>query len=103
MFSLSSVPEISRELGQRLRRLRLHQRLTQAELAARASLSLRAVRNLESSGQSTLETFLRATVALGRAEDLDPVLETRVRSIREMELASRERQRAPRARKGPAR
>lgn len=100
MFSLSTVPEIASALGKRLRRLRLHQALTQAELAARAGLSTRAVRNLESSGQATLETFLKVIVAVGRAEDLGPILEVKIHSIRDMERAHRERQRAPRSRKG---
>ena len=99
MFSLASVQEISRELGQRLRKLRLQQAVAQKELAARAGLSVRALRNLEANGQATLETFLRVTQALGRATDLDPILEVKVQSIREMELANRERHRAPRTRK----
>jgi transcriptional regulator with XRE-family HTH domain len=99
MFSLASVQEISRELGQRLRKLRLQQAVSQEELAARAGLSARALKNLEANGQSTLETFLRVTQALGRATDLDPILEVKVQSIREMELANRERHRAPRSRK----
>jgi transcriptional regulator with XRE-family HTH domain len=100
MFSLASIPEISRELGQRLRKLRLQQGVAQGELAARAGLSERALRNLEGNGQATLDTFLRVTQALGRATDLDSILEVKVQSIREMELASRERHRAPRSRTG---
>jgi len=97
MFSLASIPEIARELGQRLRQLRLQQEaMAQDELAARAGVSVRALRNLEANGQATLETFLKVTQALGRATDLDPILEVKVQSIREMELASRVRQRAPR-------
>jgi transcriptional regulator with XRE-family HTH domain len=99
MFSLSSIPEIARELGQRLRQLRLQEAMTQDELAARAGVSVRALRNLEANGQATLETFLKVTQALGRATDLDSILEVKVQSIREMELASRVRQRAPRSRR----
>ena len=73
--------------------------MTQDELAARAGVSVRALRNLEANGQATLETFLKVTQALGRATDLDSILEVKVQSIREMELASRVRQRAPRSRR----
>ena len=99
MFSLASVSEISRELGQRLRQLRLQQEaMTQDKLAARAGVSMRALRNLEANGHATLKTFLKVTQALGRATDLDSILKVKVQSIREMELASRVRQRAPRSR-----
>ena len=100
LFDLASVGEISKALAQRLRALRLQQALSQAELAGRSGVSERALRNLEATGQATLETFLRITQALGRASDLENILEVKIRSIRAMEEASKERQRAPRRRSG---
>jgi transcriptional regulator with XRE-family HTH domain len=96
LFDLASVAEIAQALAQRLRALRLQQALSQAELAGRAGVSERALRNLETSGQATLETFLRVTQALGRTADLEGILELKIHSIRAMEEASRVRQRAPR-------
>jgi transcriptional regulator with XRE-family HTH domain len=96
LFDLASVAEIAETLGQRLRALRLQRALSQLELAGRAGISERALRNLETSGQATLETFLRVTQALGRTVDLEPILEVKIHSIRAMEEASRVRQRAPR-------
>ncbi|WP_321784128.1 helix-turn-helix transcriptional regulator [Paraburkholderia sp. J94] len=96
LFDLATVEEIAGALAQKLRALRLQQALTQAELAARAGVSERALRNFERSGQATLETFLRVAQALGRAADLEALFELKVRSIRAMEQASETRQRAPR-------
>ncbi|WP_179402825.1 helix-turn-helix domain-containing protein [Burkholderia guangdongensis] len=98
LFDLASVSEIAQTFAQRLRALRLQQGLSQAELAGRAGISVRALRNLEATGQATLESFLRVAQALGRASDLEKILEIKVHSIRAMEEASRTRQRAPRRR-----
>lgn len=98
LFDLASVEEIGQALAQRLRALRLQQSLSQAELAARSGVSERALRNVESTGQATLETFLRIIQALGRASDLESILEVKIHSIRAMEQASQGRKRAPRRR-----
>lgn len=96
LFDLASVGEIARTLAQRLRALRLQQELSQADLAGRAGVSERALRNFEASGQATLETFLRITQTLGRTADLEGIFEVTIHSIRAMQEASRVRQRAPR-------
>jgi transcriptional regulator with XRE-family HTH domain len=103
LFDLASAEEIGKALAQRLRALRLQQALSQAELAARAGVSPRSLRNLELSGQATLETFLRIAQALGRVADLENVFELKIHSIRALEAASKERQRAPKRRAGTAR
>jgi transcriptional regulator with XRE-family HTH domain len=95
LFDLASVEEIGQTLAQRLRGLRLQQSLPQAELAARAGVSVRALRNFELTGQATLETLLRIAQALGRVADLEAIFEAKVHSIRAMEEASKARQRAP--------
>ncbi len=96
-FTLASVDEILQQLGERLRAQRLAQGLPQHELAAMAGLSLGAVRKLENSGQSTLDTLVRVTQALGLVEELHPLFVFRRQSIAEMERAVQaRRQRAPR-------
>ena len=62
-FNLASTAEILRALGSRLRTQRLAQGLPQRELAQMAGLSLGALRKLEGSGQSSLETLIRVTQA----------------------------------------
>ena len=65
-FILSLPHEILRELGARLRMQRLAQSLSQRELAHMAGLSLGALRKLETAGQCTLETLIRAVQNLQR-------------------------------------
>ena len=55
-------------MGNDARRLRRRQQLTQVELAARANVSLSALKNLESAKGSTLTTLIRVARALGRTE-----------------------------------
>ena len=97
------VHEILEVLGQRLRAQRLAQGLPQRELAQMAGLSLGALRKLESTGQSSLETFIRAAQALGLLHELDNLFVQKRQSIAQMEQAhaASQRQRAPR-RKGSA-
>jgi transcriptional regulator with XRE-family HTH domain len=98
-FALSSSQEIAEELGQRLRAQRLSQNLQQEELANRAGISERALRNLERNGQATLDNFIRVVMALGLAEELGRLFELKPKSIKAMEAASVRRQRASRATK----
>jgi transcriptional regulator with XRE-family HTH domain len=100
-IKLSTTTEICALLGARARQLRLVQNLTQAELAARAGVSFNAVRKLETSGQTTLTTFISCVQALGAESDLEPVLAPRLQSIAEMERHEQatQRQRARRSRR----
>ena len=97
-FYLATPAEILHTLGVRLREQRLAQSLTQRELALMAGLSLGALRKLETDGQCSLETLVRATQALGLLEALDDLFVLKRQSIAQMEqidVVSR-RQRAPR-------
>ncbi len=97
-FDLATPTEILLALGQRVRAQRLAQGLPQGELAQMAGLSIGALRKLEGSGQSSLETLVRTMQALGLASELDSLLVLRQQSIAQMErlAATRERKRAPR-------
>ena len=64
----STPEEIEADLGDKLRALRLSRDLDQASLAARAGVSLSAVRSLEAGRGSTLHTLVRVARALGREE-----------------------------------
>jgi transcriptional regulator with XRE-family HTH domain len=88
-------------LGQRLRAQRLAQGLPQRELAQMAGLSLGALRKLESSGQSSLETLVHVVQALGLVNELEDLFVLKRHSIAQMEQAEAagQRQRAPRRRK----
>ncbi len=100
LFALAKAEEILATLGQRLRAQRLAQELPQRELAHMAGLSLGALRKLEGSGQSSLETLVRVVQALGLSSELDDVFVLKRQSIAQMERAeaASQRQRAPRRR-----
>jgi transcriptional regulator with XRE-family HTH domain len=97
-FLLSTPAEILHTLGARLREQRLAQSLTQRELAQMAGLSLGALRKLETDGQCSLETLVRAAQALGLQEALDDLFVLKRQSIAQMEQidAVSRRRRAPR-------
>ena len=63
-----------------------------------AGLSLGALRKLEGSGQSSLETLIRVTQALGLVDELGDLFVLRRQSIAQMAQAESagQRQRAPR-------
>jgi len=96
LFSLSSSEEVAREFGNRIRAHRLMQSLQQSELAARAGISERALRNFERSGRGTFDLFLRVALALGIIDSMSNLFESKPKTIRAMELVSQKRQRAPR-------
>ena len=96
-FNLSSSQEVVAELGQRLRAQRLLQNLQQDELASRAGISERALRNIERSGRATLDNFVSVVMALGLVEELGGIFALKPKSIKAMEAASVKRQRASRA------
>lgn len=97
-FILAPVHEVLQALGQRLRAQRLAQGLPQHALAEMAGLSLGALRKLESSGQSSLETLVRTVQALGLVNELEDLFVLQRQSIAQMALAeaASQRQRAPR-------
>jgi transcriptional regulator with XRE-family HTH domain len=99
-LQLAPADQILATLGERLRAQRLAQGLPQRELAQMAGLSLGALRQLERSGQSSLETLVRAVQALGLVPEMDDLFVLRRQSIAQMAQAEAAglRQRAPRRR-----
>ncbi len=95
-FNLATSDEIAREFGNRMRAHRLAENLQQSELAARAGVSERALRNFERSGRGSLDLFLRVAMALGLIESMSNLFELKPKSIKAMERASQNRQRARR-------
>lgn len=95
-LKLASTEEVAQEFGHRIRNHRLAQNLRQAELAERAGISERALRNFERSGRGTFDLFLRVLFALGLIEEMSNLFELKARSIKEMEKLSQKRQRASR-------
>lgn len=96
LFKLATAKEVACELGQRLRIRRLALNQSQVETAARAGVSLGALRNLERTGLVTVEVLLRVAGTLGLLQEFEPVFVTRPMSIEQMEAANRSRRRAGR-------
>lgn len=97
-FGFAAEHEIRAELGRRLQAQRLAIGLSQSELAQRAGISASTVKLIEAHGRSTLENFVRAVMALGLADQLQPLFVLQIRSIEQMEQAEKPgRRRAPRA------
>lgn len=82
----------------RLRSHRLAQGLAQEDLAARAGVSVGAIRKLEKDGQANALTLMQTVIALGLAGELQSLFELRPQqSIAEMQRAeASKRIRAPR-------
>ncbi len=101
-LNLAPAHEILQALGQRVRAQRLAQGVPQRELAQMAGLSLGALRKLESSGQSSLETLVRTVQALGLVNELEELFVLKRQSIAQMDRAEAvsQRQRATRRRGG---
>ncbi|MBB6580163.1 helix-turn-helix transcriptional regulator [Ralstonia solanacearum] len=90
------------ELGERLKKLRVQRNLDQATLAARAGISVRTLRNLESGSGSSLHTLIQVVRALGREQWFETIAAP-VPSINPLMLtrtaAPRQRASKPRAKK----
>lgn len=95
-FGFATSDEIARELATRLRAHRLAQNISQRELAARAGISLKTQTTFEQTGKVSFDVFLRIVDALGLSDSMSTLFEVKQQSIREMELAEQQRQRASR-------
>jgi transcriptional regulator with XRE-family HTH domain len=70
-ITFKTPDELQANLGERLRRLRLSRNIDQRAAAAKAGISERALRNLESGNGSTVETLLRTLKALGYTQGIE--------------------------------
>ncbi|WP_258003572.1 helix-turn-helix transcriptional regulator [Burkholderia pseudomallei] len=89
-------------MGNSLRTLRLHRNLDQATLAARAGISVRSLRNLESGNGSSLHTLIEVVRTLDRESWLELIAP--VPTINPVMLTRRSipRQRASKPRRKPS-
>ncbi len=90
-----TTTEVLREIGARLRGLRLQQNVTQADLAELAGVGHATVKRAEVGESVRMETIVKMLRALGRIEALDSFLPAPLVSpIQLAEQRERERQRA---------
>lgn len=72
MDQSSKTPEeLQKELGVRLKARRISRNLSQAQLAKKAGVSLKTLRNLEHGEGSSVETLVRTLKALDATNTLD--------------------------------
>jgi transcriptional regulator with XRE-family HTH domain len=87
--------ELIAEIGDRMRRYRLQQNIPQEDLAEKAGVAPRTVRNMESGGDVRLSTIVAVLRALGRTDVIDAFLpRPGVSPIELLETGGSERRRA---------
>jgi len=64
----AAIDQMMTEVGDSIRRLRLHRNLSQAVIAERSGISFGAYRNLESGKGATLRSFLAVCRTLGKTD-----------------------------------
>lgn len=73
--------EVVKVLCERLRKERLSQRMTQADLAARAGIGVNTVSNLEAGRNVTFESLVRLAMVLGRLQELEGLFKPKLDSL----------------------
>ena len=63
-MAFKSIEAIEIDIGEKIRRARLDRNKTQAELATRAGITMRALGRLETGAGSTMKTLIAVTKAL---------------------------------------
>jgi len=95
MWPLKTKQEISSEIAQRCRTLRLEQNLSQEELANRAGIATRTYRRFEQEGSISLDRFVAIVHSLNRISELENVLKpSPVEDLDEIEKPKPARQRS---------
>ncbi|PVZ64485.1 transcriptional regulator [Pelagibaculum spongiae] len=91
---LSSIDEITAELGCRLKQARLNKNASQAEVASHCGLSRKTVMNAEK-GQASLKAFVSIMHSLQLIDQLECFLpEPGISPIQMLKLRGKQRQRA---------
>jgi transcriptional regulator with XRE-family HTH domain len=97
-----STEEWEAAIGAQVRAARIATNLGQSDLAARADISLGAVKNLEAGKGSSLKTLVRVARALGRTDWLEsftpPITVSPLAMLSSKDAARRTRQRVSRHR-----
>lgn len=70
-LSVKTPEELQKQLGERLKLLRISRNYSQIELAKKAGISLKTLRNLEHGKGSSVETLVRTLKALDATNVFD--------------------------------
>lgn len=85
MISFSTPDEIVKRLCERLRRERLAQGMTQAELASRAGIGTNTVSNLEAGRNVGIENLVSVAMVLGRANELEALFLPKLTTLEDVQ------------------
>ena len=72
-LSTKTPDELQEELGRRLRANRISRNLSQSDLAGKAGVSLKTLKNLEHGNGSSVETLLRTLKGLDAVQVLEQI------------------------------
>lgn len=70
-FLWDTPTDITKRLAEKLKSIRKRKRITQKQLAARSNVSYASLRKFETTGQISLESFVKLTMELGVASELN--------------------------------
>ncbi|MDP8080112.1 helix-turn-helix domain-containing protein [Phocoenobacter skyensis] len=93
-FDFYTPSEISQILGQRLKQHRLHQNLTQAQLAEQIGVGVSTVVRIESGKGGTLENVLHIAIGLGLINEFADLFDYKPKTVEEVIQKYAPRQRA---------
>lgn len=89
-FTLITPEEISLDLAQRVKELRLAKKWKQETLAQRSGVSKGSLKRFEQTGKISMDSFLKLVFALGRLDELDAILQPpKATSIKELQSQER--------------
>ncbi|MBN1087372.1 helix-turn-helix transcriptional regulator [Erwinia aphidicola] len=80
-LTLSKPGEVVKLLCERLRKERLTQQMTQADVASRAGIGVNTVSNLEAGRNVGFENLVRVAMVLGRGKELEALFMPQIDSI----------------------
>ena len=80
-LAFSKPSEIVKLLCERLRKERLAQQMTQAEVAARAGIGVNTLSNLEAGRNTAFESVVRVAMVLGRGNELKDLFKPQLDSV----------------------
>ncbi len=80
-LTLSKPSEMVKLLCERLRKERLFQQMTQADVAARAGIGVNTLSNLEAGRNVAFESVIRVAMVLGRLKELEELFKPKLDSL----------------------
>ncbi len=83
--------DITKRLALKIKKIRKQKNITQRQLAGRSNVSYATLRKFETTGQISLESFIKLTMELGVVNEINDLFTTPVyNSIEEVINASRQ-------------